>query len=49
MVNDSGGKEYKLLKSLIAMPRAKRKYSEETKKKMAQRLAKIRRRQPALL
>ena len=48
LINDSGGKGYQLPKSLIVMPRAKRKYSEETKKKMAQRLAKIRRKQPAL-
>jgi hypothetical protein len=48
LINDSGGRGYQLPKSLIVMPRAKRKYSEETKKKMAQRLAKIRRKQPAL-
>jgi len=49
LINDSGGRGYQLPKSLIVMPRAKRKYSEETKKKMALRLDKIRRKQPALL
>jgi hypothetical protein len=49
LINDGGGRGYQLPKSLIVMPRTKRRYSEETKKKMAQRLAKIRRKQPALL
>jgi hypothetical protein len=49
LINDSGGRGYQLPKNLIVMPRAKRKYSDATKKIMAERLAKIRRRQPALL
>lgn len=49
MDNGYGGKEYQLPKGLIPMPRAKRQYSEETKKKMADRLAKIRGHQKLLL
>lgn len=47
--NGYGGKEYRLPKALIPMPRAKRRYSEQTKKKMAARLANMRRKQPSLL
>ena len=49
MDNGFGGKEYQLPKGLIPMPRAKRQYSEQTKKKMAERLARIRGRQKRLL
>ena len=49
MDNGYGGKEYQLLKGLIPMPRVKRQYSEQTRKKMAARLAKIRGRQKPLL
>ena len=49
MDNGFGGKEYQLPKGLIPMPRAKRQYSEQTKKNMAARLAKIRDRQKPLL
>ena len=42
MDNGWGGKEYQLPKDLIPMPRAKRKYSEQAKKKMADRLAMMR-------
>ena len=49
MDNGYGGKEYQLPKGLIPMPRAKRQYSEQTKKKMAARLARIRGRQKPLL
>ena len=49
MNNGFGGKEYQLPKGLIPMPRAKRQYSEQTKKKMAGRLAKIRAKQKPLL
>jgi len=49
MDNGFGGKEYQLPKGLIPMPRAKRQYSEQTKKKMAARLARIRGRQKPLL
>ena len=49
MNNGYGGKEYQLPKGLIPMPRAKRQYSEQTKKKMAARLARIRGRQKPLL
>lgn len=49
MNNGFGGKEYQLPKGLISMPRAKRQYSEQTKKKMAARLARIRDRQKPLL
>jgi len=49
MDNGFGGKEYTLPKGLIPMPRAKRQYSEQTKKKMAARLARIRGRQKPLL
>jgi predicted mannosyl-3-phosphoglycerate phosphatase (HAD superfamily) len=47
--NGYGGKEYQLPKGLIPMPRAKRRYSEQTKKKMAARLASIRGKQHSLL
>ena len=46
--NGYGGKAYELLKAAVPMPRAKRRYSEATKKKMATRLAKYRARQKAL-
>ena len=49
MNNGFGGKEYQLPKGLIPMPRVKRQYSEQTKKKMAARLSKIRGRQKTLL
>ena len=49
MDNGYGGREYRLPKGLIPMPRAKRQYSEQTKKKMAARLARIRGRQKPLL
>jgi len=49
MDNGYGGKEYQLPKGLIPMPRAKRRYSEQTKKKMAARLARIRGKQRLLL
>lgn len=49
MDNGFGGKEYQLPKGLIPMPRAKRRYSEQTKKKMAARLAQIRGNQKRLL
>jgi len=49
MDNGFGGKEYQLPKGLIPMPRAKRQYSEQTKKKMAALLARIRGRQKPLL
>ena len=49
MDNGYGGKEYQLPKGLIPMPRAKRQYPEQTKKKMAARLAKIRGHQKPLL
>ncbi len=49
MDNGLGGKEYQLPKGLIPMPREKRQYSEQTKKKMAARLARIRDRQKPLL
>jgi hypothetical protein len=49
MDNGYGGKEYQLSKGLIPMPRAKRRYSEQTKKEMAARLANIQRKQPSLL
>ncbi len=49
MDNGYGGKEYQLPKGLIPMPRAKRQYSEQTKKKMAARLARIRGKQKPLL
>ncbi len=49
MDNGYGGREYQLLKGLIPMPRAKRQYSEQTKKKMATRLAKTRGKQGRLL
>jgi hypothetical protein len=42
MDNGFGGKEYQIPKGLIPMPRAKRRYSEQAKKKMAARLARIR-------
>jgi len=48
MDNGYGGKEYQLPKGLISMPRAKRRYSEQTRKKMAARLAKIRGKQRPL-
>lgn len=48
--NGFGGKSYQMAKGLISMPRkAKRQYSEQTKKKMAVRLAGMNRKQPALL
>jgi predicted mannosyl-3-phosphoglycerate phosphatase (HAD superfamily) len=47
--NGHGGKEYQLPKGLIPMPRAKRRYSEQTKKKMAARLASVRGKQHSLL
>jgi len=49
MDNGYGGKEYRLSKGLIPMPRAKRQYSEQAKKKMAARLARIRGKQAHLL
>jgi len=49
MDNGHGGKEYQLPKGLIPMPRAKRRYSEQAKKKMAARLARIRGKQASLL
>ena len=49
MDNGFGGKEYQLPKGLIPMPRAKRQYSEQTRKKMAARLARIRGKQKPLL
>ncbi len=49
MDNGYGGKEYKLSRGLIPMPRAKRRYSEQAKKKMAARLARIRGHQKPLL
>ena len=49
MNNGHGGKEYQLPKSSIPMPRAKRRYSEQTKKKMAARLARVRGKQHSLL
>ena len=49
MNNGYGGKEYQLPKSLIPMPRAKRRYSEQTKKNMAARLASVRGKQHSLL
>ena len=49
MDNGHGGKEYQLPKGLIRMPRAKRQYSEQTKKKMAARLARVRGKQVPLL
>lgn len=48
MDNGYGGKEYQLPKGLIPMPRAKRRYSEQTRKKMAARLARIRGKQKPL-
>jgi hypothetical protein len=47
--NGHGGKEYQLPKDLIPMPRAKRRYSEQTKKKMAAKLASVRGKQHSLL
>lgn len=49
MNNGHGGKEYQLPKGLIPMPRAKRQYSEQAKRKMAARLARIRGKQQPLL
>jgi len=42
MNNGHGGKEYQLPKGLIPMPGARRRYSEQTKKKMVARLASVR-------
>jgi hypothetical protein len=49
MDNGYGGKEYLVPKAFIPMPREKRRYSEQTKRKMAARLAKIRGNQKRLL
>ena len=49
MDNGHCGREYQLPKGLIPMPRAKRRYSEQTKRKMAARLARVRGRQEPLL
>jgi len=38
MDNGSGGREYELPKSMIALPRAPRKLSDSAKKKLADRL-----------
>lgn len=44
--NGYGGKGYKLPKSLIHMPRAKKQLSEQTKKNLAERLSTMRHKQP---
>ncbi len=44
--NGHGGKDYEIPKKFLRLPRAPRKLSEETKKRLAQNLAKSRRKLP---
>ena len=48
-VNSHGGKEYTISKARIFLPRVKRQYSAEAKRKMADRLAKARAKQGVLI
>lgn len=42
LTNQSGGKEYRIPKYMIKKPRGKRQLTEETRRKMAERLSKAR-------